>query len=172
MSQRKRVRHVCPACGQIRYLQPSDAAKTKYCRHCHCQQIASLGFQATAAKKGRDFAIRAAANKRKQHPSTLEAQVEAALCEISGIAWEREYAIEREGRNPYYVDFAIQIGHSFIALEVNGSFAHRQSSDADSLRIDTLFLYFDDVIVLTEEEITSAVLLPEHIRQQLFQTSS
>jgi hypothetical protein len=172
MSQRKRVQHVCPACGQIRYLQPADAAKTKHCQRCHCQQIASLGFQATAAKRGRDFAIRAAASKRKQHPTTLEAQVEAALCEIPGIAWEREYAIEREGHNPYYVDFAIQTGRHFIALEVNGSFAHRRDTNANSLRIDTLFLFFDDVIVLTEEEILSAGLLSEHIRQQLFQTSA
>lgn len=172
MRQRKRVQHVCPACGQIRYLQPSDAAKTKHCQRCHCQQIVSLGFQATAAKQGRDFAIRAAANKRKQHPTTLEAQVEAALSEIPGIAWEREYAIERAGHNPYYVDFAIQTGQHFIALEVNGSFAHRQDSDADSLRTDTLFLHFDDVIVLDEDDITSAYPLSYLIRQRLFQTST
>ncbi len=172
MSQRKRIPHVCPACGRIRYLQPSDAAKTKHCQRCHCQQIASLGFQATAAKKGRDFAIRAAARKRKQHPTTLEAQVEAALCEICDIAWEREYAIERAGHNPYYVDFAIQTGRHFIALEVNGSFAHRQNSNADNLRIDTLFLHFDDVIVLTEDELTASTSLPDLIRQCLFQTGS
>jgi hypothetical protein len=171
MRQRKRVQHICPACGQIRYLQPSDAAKTKHCQRCHCQQIASLGFQATAAKRGRDFAIRAAASKRKQHPTTLEAQVGAALCEIPGIAWEREYAIEREGHNPYYVDFAIQTGRHFIALEVNGSFAHRQNSDTDSLRIDTLFLHFDDVIVLSEDEIAATSSLPDLIRRRLFQTS-
>jgi hypothetical protein len=170
MSSRKRVQHICPAFGRVRYLQPSDAAKTKHCQRCHCQQIASLGFQATAAKRGRDFAIRAAANKRKQHPTTLEAQVEAALCEIPGIAWEREYAIERAGHNPYYVDFAIQTGQHLIALEVNGSFAHRQDNDADSLRIDTLFLYFDDVIVLTEDEIATASPLSDLIRQRLFQT--
>lgn len=172
MRQRKRVQHVCPACGQIRYLQPSDAAKTKHCQRCHCQKIAALGFQATAAKKGRDFAIRAAARKRKQQPSTLEAQVETALCQICGIAWEREYAVERTGHNPYYVDFAIQTGQHFIALEVNGSFAHRQNSNADSLRIDTLFLYFDDVIVMTEDDIATASPLSDLIRQRLFQTSA
>ena len=93
--QRRRVPHVCPDCGCVRRLKPSDAAKTKKCLRCHCQEIAPLGFAATAARKGRDFAIRAAARKRKQCPSSLEQRVEAALREIPGIAWEREYTVER-----------------------------------------------------------------------------
>lgn len=163
MSQRKRIPHVCPTCGHIRYLQLFDAARTRQCQRCHCQQIASLGFQATAEKYGRDFAIRAAARKRKRQPSTLEAQVEAALREIPGIAWEREYAVEREGHNPYYVDFAIRTEQHFIALEVNGSFVHHRDEDRNSLRFDTLFLFFDDVIVLTEDEVRQAVPLPDYI---------
>ncbi len=169
MSQRKRIAHVCPSCGRIRYLQPSDAVKTYQCRRCHCQQIAPLGFQSTAARRGRDFAIRAAAHKRKQQPSTLEAQVEAALRQIAGITWEREYAVERANHNPYFVDFAIRLGNQLIALEVNGSFAHRQRSDANSLRTDTLFLFFDDVLVLTEAELLSAQSLTTLIHQRLFE---
>ncbi|MDX1993678.1 MAG: hypothetical protein SF029_14920 [bacterium] len=164
----RRVRHICPDCGRVRLLKPADATKTKRCQRCHCQRIAPLGFQATAAKKGRDFAIRAAARKRKQQPTTLEQKVEAALGEIPGIAWEREYAIEREGHAPYYVDFVITTTHHLIALEVNGSYAHRNDDDTNSLRTDTLFLLFADVIVLTETDIKRATSLSQHIQQRLF----
>jgi hypothetical protein len=162
---RKRVPHVCPDCGHIRHLQPSDACKVKRCRKCHCAQIAPLGFEATARLFGRDFAIRAAARKRKRQPTTLEQRVEAALCEIPSIGWEREYTVEREGRSPYFVDFAISTGTRRIALEVNGSFAHRHDDEASGLRHATLCLCFDDVIVLTEDEIRRTANLPLYIQQ-------
>lgn len=162
---RQRVAHVCPLCGCIRHLKPWDAAKTKHCRRCHCQQIAPLGFAATAASKGRDFAIRAAAAKRKQKPSSLEQRVEAALRVVPGIQWEREAIVERPERNPYYVDFAVVVGVKRIALEVNGTFAHR--NDGDTLRIETLFLYFDDVIILTEAEIKRTTDLAAHLQTLL-----
>lgn len=169
--QRRSVPHVCPDCGRVRHLQPSDASKTTRCPPCHCRRIAPLGFQATAAKQGRDFAIRAAAEKRRLQPSSLERQVEIALGAIPGITWEREYAVERAGRNPYYVDFAITTDQRFIALEVNGSYAHRHNDDASSLRIDTLHLFFDDVIVLAEAEIRSAESLHDLIQHRLFGAS-
>ena len=157
------IPHVCPSCGHVRYLQPYDAARTKQCQHCHCQQIAPLGFRATAEKHGRDFAIRAAARKRKLTPSSLEQRVEAALRDIPGIAWEREYMVEREGHNPYFVDFAIRTDRYFLALEVNGHYAHRQ--DQASLRFETLFLYFDDVIVLTENDVKQSPSLRDRLQK-------
>lgn len=167
-ANKRRVRHICPDCGRARLLKPADAARTKRCQRCHCQKIAPLGFQATAAKKGRDFAIRAAARKRKRQPSTLEEKVEAALTQIPGIDWEREFAVERAGHNPYYVDFAIHTSQHFIALEVNGSYAHRRDEDKNSLRRDTLFLFFDDVIVLTESEVKQITPLHDYIRSLIF----
>jgi hypothetical protein len=149
----------------VRQLKPADAAKTKHCRHCHCAQIAPLGFAATAARKGRDFAIRAAAAKRKQKPSSLEQRVEAALRDIPGITWEREAAVERPDRNPYFVDFAVTTCRYRIALEVNGSYVHR--NDPDSLRYETLFLFFDDVIILTEEAIKRCADLAGYLAQLL-----
>ena len=168
---RRTVPHVCPDCGRVRHLQPSDASKTTRCRHCHCRRIAPLGFQATAAKQGRDFAIRAAAQKRRLQPSSLERQVEIALGAIPGITWEREYAVERAGRNPYYVDFAITIDQCFIALEVNGRYAHRCDDDASSLRIDSLHLFFDDVIVLAEDDVRGVESLHDLIHHRIFGTS-
>lgn len=160
-----RVPHVCPNCGCVRRLKPSDAAKTKKCLRCHCQEIAPLGFAATAAKQGRDFAIRAAARKRKQCPTSLEQRVEAALREIPDITWEREFTVERPNQNPYFVDFAVVTNNYRIALEVNGTYAHR--NDAPSLRYDTLFLYFDDVIILTEAEIKQVADLATYLQQKL-----
>ncbi|MBE2272520.1 MAG: hypothetical protein IAE80_30070, partial [Anaerolinea sp.] len=52
-----------------------------------------------------------------------------------------------------------------IALEVNGAYAHR--SDGESLRCDTLLLYFDDVIILTEAEIKKTPNLPAYIQKLL-----
>src|SRR5579871_1962087 len=160
-----RVAHVCPNCGRVRRLKPADAAKTKKCLRCHCLEIAPLGFAATAARKGRDFAIRAAARKRKQCPSSLEKRVEAALSEIPGITWEREYTVERPDQDPYFVDFAVQTQRYWIALEVNGTFAHR--NDGDSLRLDTLFLYFDDVIILKEPVVRRTANLAAYIQKLL-----
>lgn len=161
----RRVAHICPDCGCIRRLRPSDAAKTKKCLCCHCREIAPLGFAATAARLGRDFAIRAAARKRKQCPSSLEQRVEAALREIPDISWEREFTVERPDHAPYFVDFAVTTPKYRIALEVNGAYAHR--NDRDSLRTDTLFLYFDDVIILTEAEIKKTPHLPAYIQKLL-----
>lgn len=163
--ERKRVPHVCPDCGHIRHLKPSDASRTRRCRKCHCTQIAPLGFAATARIKGRDFAIRAAARKRKRQPTTLEQKVEAALGHIPEIAWEREYTVEREGRNPYFVDFAISVGTRRIALEVNGTFAHRHDAAGSTERTTTLFLCFDDVIVLTENDVRQTPDLPDYIQR-------
>ena len=161
----RRVPHICSCCGAVRRLKPSDAAKTKICRHCHCEQIAPLGFAATAARLGRDFAIRAAARRRKAKPSSLEQRVEAALRLIPGVAWEREVAVERPNKNPYFVDFALNIGTLRIALEVNGTFAHR--NDQNTLRIETLHLYFDDVIIITESDIQRTTDLTAYLQERL-----
>jgi hypothetical protein len=162
---RQRVAHTCLRCGCIRHLRPCDAARTKHCRHCHCERIAPLGFAATAASKGRDFAIRAAAAKRKQCPSSLEQRVEAALRQIPGITWEREAAVDRPNHYPYFVDFAVTTCRYRIALEVNGTYVHR--NDPDSLRFETLFLFFDDVILLTEAEIKRTTDLVGYLAQLL-----
>lgn len=168
--RQRRVPHVCPTCGHIRHLRPGDAQKTKQCLRCHCQSIAPLGFEATARLYGKDFAIRAAARKRKKQPSSLEQQVEVALMNIPGIAWEREYTIEREEANPHFVDFAIHIQANgrFIALEVDGTFAHRNDGERANLRTALLFLFFDDVIHLSEVEIKRTDQLDDYLRQLLF----
>ena len=79
--KRRRVPHVCSDCGCVRRLKPSDAAKTKKCVRCHCREIAPPASRRLPPAKG-GLAIRAAARKRKQRPSSPEQRVEAALREI------------------------------------------------------------------------------------------
>jgi hypothetical protein len=73
--------------------------------------------------------------------------------------------VERPDRNPYFVDFAVTTRRYRIALEVNGSYVHR--NDPDSLRFETLFLFFDDVIILTEEAIKRCADLAGYLAQLL-----
>ena len=69
------------------------------------------------------------------------------------------------------MDFAVTTERHFLALEVNGSYAHRHDDETHSLRIDTLFLYFDDVLVLAEEDIRRAESLYDLIRERVFGTT-
>ncbi len=51
---------------------------------------------------------------------------------------------------------------------MNGAFAHRNDGDGlRSLRSDTLFLYFDDVIVVTEAEIKRTTNLVGYLQKLL-----
>ncbi len=163
-----RVAHVCPLCGCIRHLRPADAAKTQNCRHCHCARIAPLGFAATAERWGQDFAIRAAAAWRIAHPSSLERRVEAALSEIEGIVWQREYAVERPGCNPYFVDFVVMVGTKCIALEVNGCYVHR--NDCEEQRKCALQPYFDEVVIISEGEVKRTTNLTAYLQTRLAQS--
>ena len=63
------------------------------------------------------------------------------------------------------MDFAVTTKKYRIALEVNGAYVHR--NDAESLRYDTLFLYFDDVIILTEAEIKRTFDLAAYLQKLL-----
>lgn len=155
MSQRKRTRvpHTCPCCGCIRHLEKAAAARTTHCRRCHCEQIAPLGFAAAAAKCGQDFALRAAARWRIEQPSSLERQVENALRQIPGLTWEREVAVAHDG-GVYFVDFAVTYAGCHLAVEANGTFAHRNDTHAvQAARLTVLLTRFERVITLTEQEL-------------------
>lgn len=148
----------CPTCGKIRYLRPSDAKKTKQCRHCHLKAIAPLGFQAAAEKHGRNFAIDKARAWRLANPSSLEQVVAEALSEIPGIAWEREYEV-RYGDQTWYVDFVVHTGHRQIAIEVQSDWVKQQKirtrPNKIKIRTGQLRCCFDELIFLDERDIAS-----------------
>lgn len=150
---RTRVPHTCPNCGCIRHLEKATAARTLHCRRCHCQQIAPLGFAATAARFGQDFALRAAARWRIEQPSSLERQVEDALRQIPGLTWEREVAVTHAA-GVYFVDFAVMWAGRRMVVEANGAFAHRNDTpDAQAARLQMLLIHFEQVITLSEREL-------------------
>lgn len=74
------------------------------------------GFAATAARYGRDFAIRASAQWRRESPNRLEQLVMHWLNEFQ-VAFEREAQIGR-----FYVDFLCRDFH--LAIEVDGRTWH------------------------------------------------
>lgn len=148
----------CPTCGKIRYLRPSDAKKTKQCRHCHLKAIAPLGFQAAAEKHGRNLAIDKAREWRLANPSSLEQVVAEALSEIPGIAWERECEV-RYGEQTWYVDFVVHTNHRQIAIEVQSDWVKRQKTRTrpNKIKIRTGHLHscFDELLFLEEGDVTS-----------------
>ena len=154
-----RIPTPCPTCGKIRHLRLSDAKKTKQCRHCHLKEIAPLGFQAAAEKHGRFFAIDKARKWRLANPSSLEQIVAEALCEISGIAWEREYEV-RYGDRTWYVDFVVHTGHRQIAIEVQSDWVKQQKARTRpgkiKIRVGQLRCCFDELIFLEERDVMSS----------------
>lgn len=161
------VPHECPTCGQVRMVRKTDHSKIKCCRRCHCKRIGRLGFAASAARHGRDYAIRAAANRRRAHPSTLEAKVAEALTHLAGVKWQREAEIPRINHLPYFVDFAITLTCR-IALEVDGTYVHQQRVPNPDREM-TLRELFDRVVVITEAEIQDAADLVQLVKHKLFE---
>jgi hypothetical protein len=153
-----RIPTPCPTCGKIRYLRPSDAKKTKQCRHCHLKEIAPLGFRAAAEKHGRYFAIDKAREWRLANPSSLEQIVAETLSEIPGIVWQREYEV-RYGDQKWFVDFVVHNGHRQIAIEVQSDWVKQQKERTRpkkiKIRTGQLHCCFDELVFLEECDVIS-----------------
>ena len=152
-----RIPTPCPTCGKIRRLRPSDAKRARQCRRCHLKEIAPLGFQAAADKYGRQFFIQKARDWRLANPSSLERQVEDALSEIPGIAWEREYEVCCGDEQKWFVDFLVHAHGQRVALEVQGQWVHTRPSAPQKVKIRAAYLRccFDELIFLEEAQIQS-----------------
>jgi very-short-patch-repair endonuclease len=77
------------------------------------------GFQATARKKGADFAHRLFARHRRKYPSALEKSVSAWLDEL-GISYKREHPLE-----DCYFDFYLP--DDGLLIEADGAAFHGQT---------------------------------------------
>jgi hypothetical protein len=120
------------------------------------QHIAPLGFQATAAKYGRFFAIDKARAWRVNNPSTLEQRVEAALAQLPNVTWEREYEVQHADTK-WFVDFLVFTPHGRMALEVQGAWVHQHDPTPKlTIRTRTLRDCFDALIFLHEDQIRAA----------------
>jgi len=139
----------CPQCGCERWLTASDARKAERkdasCHHCSQVAKAKLGYQATAAKHGEDFALNAVQAYRLSNPSPLEAQV-ASILERMGVRYEREV---RCGR--YLIDFVA----NERAIEVNGR-VHQLHAERDARKADTLRQAGYELLVLNQRDMHNA----------------
>lgn len=126
----------------------------KQCRQCHNSQIAPLGYAATKAKYGENFAIQFVRDYRLSHLSNLE-QIVRAWLQQQGLWFEREYWLETADR-VYLVDFLLP---GSVAIEVNGSWAHSHHADRDARKLAALRSEGFTVIVLTEADVLTGAFV-------------
>lgn len=114
----KRFWVTCSCCDSKRLLKRCDARKVEAsgapCQRCTNVQKGKLGFKASVAKFGADFANKKAREKRLAHPSRLEALVIDALEDLH-LRYMREVEC-----GPYYIDFVVR----GVAIEVEGAYVH------------------------------------------------
>lgn len=110
----KRYPVICE-CGRERLLSKYDAARAGQCFHCSQREKGKLGYRATVASKGHDFALEYVQAYRLENPSRLELRLIGVLRDM-GINYEREVWLKFDDRN-YLIDFVINGCH---AIEVNG----------------------------------------------------
>ena len=110
----KRYPVLC-ACGRERLLTKYDALRAGQCFHCAQREKGKLGYRATVALHGPDFALEHVQAYLLANPSPNELKVIGILRDM-GINHERE-VILRYGGSKYLIDFVINGCH---AIEVNG----------------------------------------------------
>ena len=120
------VLHSCPTCGRSRRVRQRDIGRVKQCRHCHLTQIAPLGYAATRAKHGENFAVRFVRDYRLANPSSLE-EIVSNWLDCQGMYFEREYWFEVSDE-VYLVDFVLP---GYIAIEVQGTCVHQFHTERD-----------------------------------------
>lgn len=137
----------CGQCGDTRYLRRVDAAKTPQCRVCQCKAAGRLGYDATVAKYGADFALAKLETYRLAHPSRPEVAV-AAYLDAAGVDYQREARFDGKTRR-YLLDFMFKQGEKIAgAIEINGWHHHHrpavQRRDQDLMREATFPLLVID----------------------------
>ncbi|MCL5994504.1 MAG: endonuclease domain-containing protein [Chloroflexi bacterium] len=143
-------------------------ARAKTFTRAHQRQAGKLGFAATAAKYGKDFAVCKAAAWRQIHPTLLERRVMDSLSRI-GVTYEREVRIEGAG----FVDFLlVECG---VVIEVDGEYWHsvdapdRKQARRDWLKDKCLKTLGYRVVRLQEHQIdaTDSNTLPTLLHQAI-----
>lgn len=150
MRQRHKIPVTCPSCGQVRYLEPHHANPLTPCKKCHTSRIGKLGYKATVAKHGDQFAIGFVRQYRLDHPSVLERAVMTALDQL-GLRYEREYIYQVSPRKVYLIDFVVSAGIDYF-IEVNGV-VHRYHLDRDTAKAAAIRAAGYPLIILTQDDI-------------------
>jgi hypothetical protein len=149
-------------------VRRQDIGRAKQCRRCHNSQIAPLGYAATKAKYGPNFALQFVRDYRLSHASNLE-QIVTRWLDGQDVCYEREYWLETADR-AYLVDFLIlpakrvqiasgdKIMAGCVAIEVNG-WHHQYHAERDRRKAAALKAEGFTVIELSEADVLTGAFV-------------
>src|SRR5262249_37945452 len=111
-------------CGRIRWLSRSAALKAeqeqRVCRHCQTSQAGKLGYAATVARHGVDFALGHVRQNQLDHPSPYEQVLAVWLAEIP-VDYQQQVifsATDPDGTNHNFIlDFELLTSRGCVAVE-------------------------------------------------------
>src|SRR5204863_147029 len=128
------VRCANTECGRVRWLSRSAALKAeqeqRVCRHCQTSQAGKLGYAATAARHGVDFALRAVRQRQVDHP-TYHEQIIAAWQRIlpeDGFlyhttlvtaAWKGDTLAAVLADDPQYIEALVKVIHCEVTNSIS-----------------------------------------------------
>lgn len=164
----------CAECGAIRWLTRSDAIKAdqerRICRRCQTSQAGKLGYAATVAAYGPDFAIKAVLAKQINSPSSYERLMREWIEQLT-LDYEFQAEIhlpDPEGRtHSFILDFLLFTPRGNIAVEVNGWHHKRYRIERD-VRLQRLYTGHVE-FVDTDDMDTKPEAVKERLRSLLTQ---
>lgn len=161
----------CTHCGFERWLTYTaawNAGKNWTCKRCQQSAAGKLGYEATAAKYGEDFAQEYARQYRLQRPTSYEVKVEAALTAL-GLTFEREAKIDSwESGETRAFDFYVWGQREFV-IEVDGAYWHNRIAATENDRVKTQIAQDNDLplLRLSDGQVNSALQIIAQFNDEL-----
>jgi very-short-patch-repair endonuclease len=147
----RRFSVICGGCGETRWLKRCDALEAEQsgaaCFRCTQREKARLGYKATVAKHGKDFALPYVRDYQLAHPSVLNMAMADILEHVLELPYEREVIC-----GSYLIDFVL---YGTFAIEVNGG-VHVLQPDHDVRKARFLREQGYDLLVLEQADIPDA----------------
>lgn len=162
--RRKHHEVTCGACGNTHMLRADDARKAERlnrpCKSCHTSAIGKIGYQVTAAKMGKDFALNAVAGYQLANPSKPEQQIADWLDEM-GVSYTRQVIVEL-GISRYIVDFVLANGKG---IEGAGGYWHAKNKQAKDVLLAAAMqmLFVTDDLVMNDP-VNARALIAEYVK--------
>ena len=146
-----------PYCNHIRWLTAHAATKAeeeqRICRKCQSSNAGRLGYEATVALYGEDFALKAVKKQQLHYPSRYEARMDHWLFEMRAT-YQRQFefiATDAEGgKHGFLIDFLLDTPQGPLPLEVNG-FMHQTYRTTRDWWLDALWPGLPVVFITTDE---------------------
>jgi hypothetical protein len=146
-----------PDCENIRWLTRTAAERAetegRVCRRCQTAEAGKLGFAATAALYGSDFALRAVQRHQIEKPSSYETIVDGWLIDL-GAEYDSQTmftATDDGGVTHHFIlDFQVTTASGLLAVEVNGYHHKRFRAERDYW---LLHLYPGEVLFIDTDDI-------------------